>query len=61
MAGGTNTGDGTHGSYSKVYLKVSQTEPVNPSDGLLWYKPDECISTTTTTVESTTTTTALPD
>ena len=51
----------THGYYSKVYLKVSQTESVNLSDGLLWYKPDECISTTTTTVESTTTTTALPD
>lgn len=55
MAGGTNTSDGTHGSYCKIELKISQTEPVNPSDGLLWYKPDLC--TTTTTEEITTTTT----
>ena len=29
---------------------VSQTEPTNPSDGLLWYKPDLCLTTTTTTL-----------
>lgn len=57
MAGGTNTGDGTHGSYSKVDLKVSETEPVNPTDGLLWYDPTPCATTTTTTIEVTTTTT----
>jgi hypothetical protein len=47
----------THGHYDKVYLKVSQTEPENPRDGLLWYKPDLCLTTTTTTAEATTTTT----
>lgn len=46
----------TNGSYSKVYLVVSDTEPVNPIDGLLWYDPAEC-DTTTTTLEETTTTT----
>ena len=46
----------TNGSYSKVYLVVSDTEPENPTDGLLWYDP-ECDTTTTTTVEETTTTT----
>lgn len=61
MAGGTNTSDGTHGSYCKIELKVSQTEPSNPHDGLLWYKPDLCLSTTTTTSEATTTTTTIPD
>ena len=45
----------TNGSYSKVYLVVSDTEPENPTDGLLWYDP-EC-DTTTTTIEETTTTT----
>jgi len=39
----------THGHYSKKALVVSQTEPTNPSDGLLWYKPDLCETTTTTT------------
>jgi hypothetical protein len=46
------------------YLIVSQEEPTNPTDGLLWYKPDLCLTTTTTTVEpivtTTTTTTAEP-
>ena len=46
----------TNGSYNKVYLVVSDTEPENPADGLLWYDP-ECDTTTTTTVEETTTTT----
>ena len=41
-------GKGTHGHYSKVYLVVSDTEPENPADGLLWYDP-ECETTTTTT------------
>lgn len=53
-------GKGTHGHYGKVYLVVSDTEPVNPTDGLLWFYP-ECETTTTTTttteVEDTTTTT----
>lgn len=40
----------THGHYSKKALVVSQTEPTNPSDGLLWYKPDLCLTTTTTTL-----------
>lgn len=40
------------------YLVVSQTEPINPRDGLLWYKPDLCL-TTTTTIELTTTTTTI--
>jgi len=39
----------THGHYSKRYLVVSQEEPDNPPDGLLWYKPDLCETTTTTT------------
>ena len=52
----------THGHYSKKALVVSQTEPTNPTDGLLWYKPDLCETTTTTTeiAETTTTTTELP-
>jgi hypothetical protein len=32
------------------YLIVSQEEPVNPIDGLLWYNPDLCLTTTTTTL-----------
>lgn len=40
----------THGHYSKKALVVSQTEPTNPSDGLLWYKPDLCLTTTTTRI-----------
>lgn len=40
----------TNGSYSKVYLVVSDTEPENPTDGLLWYNPDLCTTTTTTTI-----------
>jgi hypothetical protein len=50
----------THGHYSKRYLVVSDTQPNNPVDGLLWYNPDLCLTTTTTTgepVETTTTTT----
>lgn len=43
-------GKGTHGQYNKVYLVVSDTEPENPTDGLLWYNP-ECITTTTTTCQ----------
>lgn len=31
-----------------VCVIVSQEEPSSPTDGLLWYKPDECITTTTT-------------
>ena len=42
---------------AKKALVVSQTEPTNPSDGLLWYKPDLCETTTTTTEEVATTTT----
>jgi len=34
---------------SDCCVVVSQTEPTNPSDGLLWYKPDLCLTTTTTT------------
>ena len=49
-------GKGTHGQYNKVYLVVSDTEPENPTDGLLWYNP-ECITTTTTTTAGPTTTT----
>ena len=49
----------THGHYNKRYLVVNQTEPANPGDGLLWYKPDLCETTTTTTNEGTTTTTEL--
>jgi len=59
----------TRGSYYKKALVVSQTEPTNPSDGLLWYKPDLCETTTTTTevpvttttTETTTTTTPQPE
>lgn len=40
----------TNGSYSKVYLVVSDTEPENPTDGLLWYNPDLCTTTTSTTI-----------
>lgn len=55
-------GKGTHGHYNKVYLVVSDTEPENPTDGLLWYDP-ECITTTTTLEPTTTTTTTcqLPE
>lgn len=35
---------------SDCCVVVSQTEPTNPSDGLLWYKPDLCLTTTTTTL-----------
>ena len=42
-------------------LIVSQTEPSNPTDGLLWYKPDLCLTTTTTTGEPTTTTTTTEE
>jgi hypothetical protein len=47
----------THGHYSKRYLVVSDTQPNNPIDGLLWYNPDLCLTTTTTTGEPVTTTT----
>lgn len=51
----------TFGYYNKKYLVVNNAEPSNPHDGLLWYKPDLCLSTTTTTSEATTTTTTIPD
>ena len=50
----------THGHYSKKYLVVSQEEPENPGDGLLWFKPDECLTTTTEEPETTTTITEQP-
>ena len=31
-----------------ICIEVSQTEPTNPSDGLLWWKPELCTTTTTT-------------
>jgi hypothetical protein len=45
-----------------ICIEVSQEEPANPTDGLLWYKPDLCLTTTTTTGEPivTTTTTVEP-
>jgi hypothetical protein len=46
----------THGHYSKRYLVVSDTQPNNPVDGLLWFDPLPC-ETTTTTEEPVTTTT----
>ena len=51
----------THGHYNKKNLVVSQEEPSNPTDGLLWYKPDLCLTTTTTTGEPTTTTTTTEE
>lgn len=44
-------------------IVVSEIEPVNPSDGLMWYDPTPCpptTTTTTTTEEITTTTTTIP-
>lgn len=64
---GITIAEGTGANENKVEISsnvliVSQTEPVSPADGLLWYKPDLCETTTTTTAEvvETTTTTTQP-